>query len=487
MDFTLFEGLNEASLRELLPRLVGTTFPAFLPQQRWFGDKSSVITGVELVHAAVERVESAWSVEAIVEVRFERGRSARYFVPLWIDDPGDAPGIATIRTMEGELSVTDALQSNEYRMRLAGELLNGQGAVRDSFVWSSTTAVASLPPIDRSRSRVSGAQQSNSSVVFDDAVMLKIYRRLSPGVNPEIELGRFLTAKSAFRSAPAMLGSWTWAQGAETISLAVAHRFAPNSKDAWTFFREEILRGNLDDVSAAAELGTIVAKLHLAFETARDNPDLTPERVDEIDAAQWTVALQETLAQVESAMRSTETDPGNRELVETFLTLVPQLAAQTMGFDRLVGRSKIRVHGDLHLGQILVTPEREFLILDFEGEPRRPIAERRVKTSPVKDVAGMLRSFSYARGAVEREEDPAAIPGPADLIRWERGVRRAFLDSYLVTSRQSQAKYLPASIDDVRQAIAAWELDKALYEILYELDNRPDWLAIPLSGTLKLG
>jgi maltose alpha-D-glucosyltransferase/alpha-amylase len=167
--------------------------------------------------------------------------------------------------------------------------------------------------------------------------------------------------------------------------------------------------------------------------------------------------------------------------------LVPQLAAQTTGFDRLVGRSKIRVHGDLHLGQILVTPEREFLVLDFEGEPRRSIAERRLKTSPMKDVAGMLRSFSYARGAAEREEAPSAIPSPADLIRWERGVRKAFLDSYLTTSRQGQARFLPVSNDDVRQAIAAWELDKALYEILYELDNRPDWLAIPLSGTLKLG
>jgi maltose alpha-D-glucosyltransferase/alpha-amylase len=177
------------------------------------------------------------------------------------------------------------------------------------------------------------------------------------------------------------------------------------------------------------------------------------------------------------------------DLISTLIALADRLPSRSVGFERLVGALKTRVHGDYHLGQTLRTTSGDFVILDFEGEPQRPIAERRAKTSPLKDVAGMLRSFGYARGAAERDafargDDRESLR--ADLVAWERSARRAFLASYVVTSRRGGARYLPSSDDDLRQAVAAWELDKALYEVNYELNNRPDWLALPLSAVIKL-
>jgi trehalose synthase-fused probable maltokinase len=487
MSFTLFEGLSEASLKEILPDLASSSLPGFLPDQRWFGDKSSTIDTVSVDYADVERLDAEWLVLQIVRVTFSEGGEASYFVPLVIT-PEEPPALGTIRTLEGEYAIVDALQTASFRRWLIDGLFEDRVTKDGKISWSSTGALRSLGEIDRDASRISTAQQSNSSVVFDETIMVKVFRKLNLGVNPEIELGRFLTTKSSFRNAPAMLGSWsmTGAEGVP-ISLGVVHRFAGGSVDAWTYVRQQLRDRKIDDVSAAAELGAVIARLHLALESARDDEDLTPERIDQGDVDRWSSSLRATLDEAIVLMSAKASESAHRELIETFLDLAPNLAAQTTGFERLIGKAKIRVHGDLHLGQILVTPEREFLVLDFEGEPRRPIPERRQKTTPLKDVAGMLRSFSYARGGAEREEPADEIPSTAELVQWERATRRAFLESYLAETRKGQARFLPASNDDFRQAIAAWELDKALYEILYELNNRPDWLPIPLAGTLKLG
>src|SRR5262249_49663288 len=151
------------------------------------------------------------------------------------------------------------------------------------------------------------------------------------------------------------------------------------------------------------------------------------------------------------------------DLIDAFLSLAPRLSERASGFECLVGRSKIRVHGDYHLGQTLRTIDGDFVILDFEGEPQRAIEERRAKTSPLKDVAGMLRSFGYARGAAERESSNLDRPSEtvrASVIAWERSARSAFVDSYVAESRRGGAGYLPTSDDDVRLALDAWELDK---------------------------
>jgi maltose alpha-D-glucosyltransferase/alpha-amylase len=230
--------------------------------------------------------------------------------------------------------------------------------------------------------------------------------------------------------------------------------------------------------------------MHLALASAHDDPALAPEQIRPEDAAAWQRACAGAVAATARALESVAAHQPRqtRELIDAFVSLTPRLIDQTAGFERLIGRTKTRVHGDYHLGQTLRTATGDFVILDFEGEPQRPIGERRAKTSPLKDVAGMLRSFGYARGAAERqalERDDSADLDRSELIAWERAARRAFLDSYLAESRRGGATYLPTSDDDIRQALAAWELDKALYEVNYEINNRPDWLALPLTATLK--
>jgi maltose alpha-D-glucosyltransferase/alpha-amylase len=231
--------------------------------------------------------------------------------------------------------------------------------------------------------------------------------------------------------------------------------------------------------------------MHLALESARSDPDLAPQPIGNEDAAAWASGTVEAVASTSQKLEAiTGRETGEaRDLIEAFLRLAPRLSARASGFESLVGLSKTRVHGDFHLGQTLRTTHGDFVILDFEGEPQRAIAERRAKTSPLKDVAGMLRSFGYARGAAERDvgtSDSRSQTERASLISWERLARRAFVDSYVNESRRGGAGYLPNSDDDVRLALDAWELDKALYEVNYELNNRPDWLALPLAATLKL-
>jgi maltose alpha-D-glucosyltransferase/alpha-amylase len=259
--------------------------------------------------------------------------------------------------------------------------------------------------------------------------------------------------------------------------------------DGW----EEVLR-LLQEPDAAGDsvprrLGEITAQLHMALSSSPWDPAFAPEPITADDIARWTAATTNALESVAHDLRAkrSEVDSETRDLIETFLALVPRLALQATGYERLRGRAKTRVHGDYHLGQTLCTTTGDFIIVDFEGEPQRPIEERRAKTSPLKDVAGMLRSFSYARSVAERTaEAQGSHHGAAALIAWERAARRAFLGAYLAVSRQGHATYLPASDDDVRQALGAWELDKALYEIRYELNNRPDWLRVPLAAVLKL-
>jgi maltose alpha-D-glucosyltransferase/alpha-amylase len=233
-------------------------------------------------------------------------------------------------------------------------------------------------------------------------------------------------------------------------------------------------------------LGETTAELHLELARTTTNRDFSPEPIVQEDISGWEREVEVSLAKVEERLRRFNAhDADSALLVEAFLDAVPQLEARAMGFDRLIGTSKIRVHGDYHLGQTLRTPDGQFVILDFEGEPSRPIAERRAKMSPLKDVAGMFRSFNYARGVTERSA-PARSHDHSSLVTWERETRDAFLGGYLVRARDGHARFLPDSAEDVREALAAWELHKALYEILYELDNRPAWMVLPLAATLKL-
>ncbi len=316
----------------------------------------------------------------------------------------------------------------------------------------------------------------------------------APGINPDIEIGAFLTERSGFQHAPPLLGSVQYrGQDGEAVSIAVLQTFVPSVGDAWTMTLcrlTSLVGAAEDDLAAtsaferavhwAALLGGRTGQLHVALASDSDDPAFAPDPVTDEDIRSWQAAL-------DRAGRRRRADLAGHPILLSNPVMAAlaeqQLAPDALerlakGFDALRGTVKTRVHGDYHLGQVLQTVDGDAVILDFEGEPSRPIEERRLKTSPLKDVAGMLRSFSYARVATERASDDAGrSSSPRALDAWERAAREAFLVAYRHEAAKADVPLIPESLDAFQRVTRAWEADKALYEIHYELNNRPDWLA----------
>ncbi len=375
--------------------------------------------------------------------------------------------------------------------------------------------------------RRGSAEQSNTSIVFGDRFILKLFRRLESGVNPDCEIGQYLTEKAAFDGVPPFAGSIEYLPNsdAEPTTLAMLQGLVENEGDGWKWTLEELdryyescaaaavpenLNSELSDplalseragselardhvgiyLDSAAMLGRRTAKLHLALASPTDNPDFAPIPLTQED-------LQSQLA--EARQHAAEVFDVLKERVSHLADDVVEIAASVLSRRRRVldylgnvrfeglQAQRTRIHGDYHLGQVLRV-KTDFVILDFEGEPARPLAYRRSKQSPLKDVAGMLRSFSYAaHGALinytsRHPEDFARLEPWAQL--WERSVSAEFLRAYRETA--GGAEFLPPSRDHFRKLLDVYLLDKALYEILYELNSRPGWVRIPLLGMMSL-
>jgi maltose alpha-D-glucosyltransferase/alpha-amylase len=290
---------------------------------------------------------------------------------------------------------------------------------------------------------------------------------------------------------PRFVGGAAWQSAAgEEFPLALAQEFVANRGDGWSWILhklERITAGEIhperDAYSAEALLGQRTAELHIALSEV-EAPAFRPERSDDTtidgdvrrthDAVAWATALLRDRADALP-------EPVHAHLPE-MLAALDATAARAEGYREEAGTARIRVHGDYHLGQTLRTLDDDWTIIDFEGEPARPVSERRQRTSALKDVAGMLRSLAYARGVTER----AARDNVARqfLARWEAGARRAFLSAYRDAIDAARVPLVPADDTAFARALAAWELDKALYEIGYEARNRPGWIALPVRALL---
>jgi maltose alpha-D-glucosyltransferase / alpha-amylase len=380
--------------------------------------------------------------------------------------------------------------------------------------WSTSALVPIEVPTD-AEVRPLGVEQSNSSVKVGDDIIFKAYRRLAPGIQPEIEIGRFLVEEAGYTNTPPLLGAIEriGADG-EITAYGAAFGFVRNQGDGWVYTIEYLERrlGELrleaasredhgepplgDDVHGiyldqAATLGRRTAELHRAFATPSDDPAFRPEPITPDDIAAWGEGVRRqaaaALSAVEQALAQL-TDPGVRDAAESFLARRPEIEQRIASLvEGPVEALKTRLHGDYHLGQVLVV-QNDFYILDFEGEPARPLAERRVKMSPFKDVAGMLRSFDYAGWSAEarllaidaaRPETVQALAG-----QWQRATEAAFLDAYREAIAGCES--WPADEAQAERLMALFLLEKALYEIGYEAANRPAWLHIPIRGVLGL-
>jgi trehalose synthase-fused probable maltokinase len=440
----------------------------FVLSQRWFGSKSGDVAEVNVLDAPQVRAQPPLLALAVVEVRFQSGTHELYNVPLGFRPVEEGWRDSVVGEADG-WTAYDALADPELArelLRLIAErqTLESQGAEVEFRTVDG--AGERLPAAQRVRPM--GGEQSNSSLVFDDAAVLKLYRRLDAGVNPELELLRFLTAREFPQIAA--LDGWIARSGQPLdATLAILQVYVAGESDGWSLALAA-LRDDPDSfVPRARRLGEVTGALHTTLASEPHDPSFSPEEPTSETVALLVATIDES---IETTFVSLPADPALEPIAGRGEEIRERL--------RLVGPSVpggrlIRHHGDYHLGQVLWTGE-DWVVLDFEGEPARPLAERRRKRSPLRDVAGMLRSFSYAASAIEVERREAAPPD------WEARVRQEFLDGYFATA---EGAILPPP-DARERLLTLFELEKAVYELRYELGHRPDWVPIPVRAIVSL-
>ncbi|HET6173423.1 MAG TPA: hypothetical protein VFD90_12485 [Gaiellales bacterium] len=396
-------------------------------EQRWFGSKSRELAGGRIVDSGALAPDCAL---ALFEIAFAEGPGELYQLPYRV--AADGRPVLELADPALAAALLAALRGSQ---RLAMEA----GAVEFELA-APLPPAAALGPV-----RAIGGEQSNSSVVFGERCVLKAYRRLEPGESVELEMLRFLDAHG-FEHLPRLRGWYGYSGAPISATLGILQEFVPDARDGW----QDALASLADPdefLSRVGRLGEVTARMHAALASDRDDPAFCPEALDDAGA---------TAAEIPEPLRARRD-----ELVE----LLRGLHAAGRG------GMAIRQHGDYHLGQVLWA-RGDWVVIDFEGEPARPLAERRRKSTPLRDVAGILRSFAYA-AETGRERGVPAPPG------WEDDARTAFLGGYEATIDQS---LLPPAGAPRDALLAACELEKALYELRYELDNRPAWAHVPLAG-----
>jgi maltose alpha-D-glucosyltransferase/alpha-amylase len=410
----------------------------WLAQQRWFAAKTR-----RIADAVVEdRIPIGGAAVCVVRVMLDDGVTDRYVVALTSDAMG-ADAFDDAAFCRGLL----------HLMASGGEARGERGLLRGH---RSRAFPTGLTTSDVRRLR---GEQSNTSVIFDDAVIVKHFRRLTDGENPELEITRFLTEHTTFGNTPRLAGALEYVEpGGATATLAVAQELVADGRDGWQWLLERLATGD-GALDALRRLGRRTGELHWALATPTPDPAFGTEPIGRGDVATWTAAVDRQVCAARAAV-------SGRPFPE-----VPEAAAAALS--ELLGTAKMRHHGDFHLGQTLCLREGEdFMLIDFEGEPLRPLAERRRKHTPLRDVAGMLRSLAYAAATSVRS---GRVVG-----EWESDARAAFVDGY--RSAAGGAPFVPVSTGSFARAVAALELEKAAYEIVYEANNRPDWVDIPLRG-----
>ncbi len=490
--------------------------PAYLSKQRWFASKGTKIDHAELQCRFVLSGRNGNWLLATFRAHLADGRSEDYFVPLALawDAPSSAETsadssvvIAGIRKGAQSGTLQDALADARFiadLVRAAGDrtALDGAGG---NLRFRPTHSWFPLEEEDERNIRKLGAEQSNSSILIAKKMVLKAYRKLQRGIQPELEMGRYLTDVAGYRNTPQLLGSIElFDSEQQPTALATMQGFVANQGDGWSFTLSRlkrifsgILQGRVDEGgnraydALAHRLGIRVAELHRAFAIESGDAAFRPEPITTADLSGWKRQIQSEAETTFGLLANSESmlPPEQHVRVQALLEQSGRILGLISGFDLASGSTlkKTRFHGDLHLGQVLVAGE-DFYIIDFEGEPARPFAQRRTRHSPLRDVAGMLRSFDYAAwsalfeaGAGEPEKIGMLEQSALD---WEREASAAFMQGYQETIQGCSS--CPADPEIFARLLDLFILEKALYEVRYELANRPSWLRIPVEGIMSL-
>ena len=527
--------------REALLRLL----PEFLVHQRWFSGKARSIKGVEIVEAVPMPTGEVKAFLVLAQVAYTEGPSDTFALPLILAGSGQEPSPQAVDSLvptihlehQGERAsaiLCDALWDKEFARALLAAISGGQSfeGPKGEVVAFPTEAFHKVwhPGQSALEPSVMKAEQSNTSLRFGDRFILKFYRRLEEGINPDLEIGAFLTDKAAFKHTPFLGGGLEYRRPqAPSMTLGILQAFVPNQGDAWRYTLAE-LRSSFEKVSsldpgaiesrlvraflpepvgakvppevqdfmgpywdAAGLLGQRTAQLHLALASGSDDPDFAPEPFEALFQRKQYESMRSltvlALRLLEKQLPSLP--PLVRQEAKTILSREPEILD---GFESFVNQEitaeRIRIHGDYHLGQVLWTGS-DFVIIDFEGEPARSFAERRMKRCALQDVAGMLRSFHYAAYTVLHERIPRGSSDEKEeghleawARAWHQGASSRFLREYLHVA--GQGGFLPQKKQELSVLLNAYLLEKAAYELAYELNNRPDWVRLPLRGILQI-
>jgi maltose alpha-D-glucosyltransferase / alpha-amylase len=497
--------------------------PRYLPACRWFGGKARELRGLRIEELIPISASADAGRLACIRVAYAEGAAETYLLPLRLVASGEMPpeeeSAVIARFTDGAI-LFDAIHDAVFRSELLRLIRTGErGAGEASSVVAGVRGRASEGAAADLPSRVLKVEQSNSSIIFGDRVFLKLYRKLEDGINPDVEITRFLTEEQGFVHIAPFAGAIEILRpGREPQVLALALGLVPNEGDAWAFALGEVAcyydrvrtsgadpadfsapplleptqRSGLSDFIGdfglrARQLGMRTGEMHLALAANDSMPAFAPEAFTAVDQRALSEALRLSIDRLlpELEISASRADSAQRELLTRLIAAGPELRRRAEGIAaHPVEAWKTRTHGDYHLGQVLNTGA-DFAIIDFEGEPLRPLAERRRKQSPLRDVAGMLRSFHYAAysGLAELATDERAQFAPwAEL--WSQVVSRRFVHGWLEVA--GGAKFVPAGREGLSGLLEAFLLEKAVYEVFYELNNRPAWLGIPIRGILQV-
>jgi maltose alpha-D-glucosyltransferase/alpha-amylase len=514
---TLVVGDGWTALTQGRTRLVfeRDVLPAFLGSRRWFAEKDSVHVAASLqATLPLEPGDPGYAI-ALVDVASDRGHS-RYALPLSIKwtrfnrlGPNLANVLAAVRRGPREGTLLDVSADRDFVALLLGKVHAGetQEAAGRRLAFRPTEAFSRMPPPTVENARAVEREQSNTTVIADSAFVVKVLRRISAGMHPEIEIGRFLTDVAGYANAPPLLGAVELHEGEQCSALAVIHGFIENQGDAWSVTNayldryideQRVLTGEAkaESTEQAAylhrmrQIGRRTAELQDALSSRSDIPAFAPEPITTDDMRAWTETLLQQAGRTLDKLdkRAALLTPPVQSLAEALVTRRESVLDRLRGCLRLnIDAMKIRHHGDFHLGQMLFAKDDVF-ILDFEGEPQRSLEERRRKAPAARDLAGLIRSVDYAAtGAFDR----AVEAWPDDRPRLFHALqtwREASVQTFLAAYRETLANALlwPPEQADADRLLRFFLLEKVFYEIDYELANRPNWLHIPLAGAQRL-
>ncbi|MBA3688285.1 MAG: phosphotransferase [Chloroflexi bacterium] len=434
-----------------LQRLASAFTPEWVAAQRWYRGKSRTLTRVELLDASQIDESAGWLV--VLEATDAVGARARYLVPVVLvgdlfSEPRDGDGVWSA---------------------IAGLMLGGGelAGARGQWQFSPTNAGSELLPggaaaLASAAERRLEVQQSNTSVALGESLMLKLYRLVEPGTNPEVEVNAFLT-EVGFREAPLLAGSAIYLLDGEQHSAAMLQQLVPSAGDAWSWVLDRLSvepEGPAEALRGVEQIGRLTAAMHEALASRPVTPGFPSRLATQEELSEWSTGAKRQLRDAVDVL--------DDALRPRLANLVPRITAGLAAIQQSGAVRVSRIHGDYHLGQLLRTDDA-FVVIDFEGEPARTLAERRASASPLRDLAGMLRSLDYAAHATVGRD-----PSSGGRSQWLGAARAALLEGY-GGLRPDQAPLL-----------AAFELEKACYEVVYEANNRPDWTWLPLGALERL-